>query len=322
MLVTKRKRNQRRFLPLVVVSLWLLSQATVWSMGMGGLDFGGGTTEPAPEEQLLSIEKGPLPSPLRIDLNVKPSRKNKSLLVSDHYAKAIYTVDKDDPNQVVKLFELQGYPMALASYGSYVFVGDRTAGEIQLYNLRGRLLKTYRSKEKMFPRDFAIDSQSRQLFAVDGYAKNVKVFNFRGRLTATIDGFGDLYEPQAVAVDNVSRKVVVTDFGDPKREINPSLQVFAANGERLLKIDGDGRFSSPRGVAVGDGKIFMVDHLRGQVLVFDLNTGATLGSVGSFGTGAGQLFTPADVAYLQATKTLYVTSQRMGRVVALDAQTY
>lgn len=295
-------------------------QSPAWSMGMGGLDFGGGSSEPVATEPLLTLEKGPLQSPLRIDLNVRPSRLNKGLLVTDHYAKAVYKVDQNNPGLVTKLFDLQGYPMALASYGSYVFVGNRTEGKVQLYSAGGRLLKTYRNSEKMFPRDFAIDSRSRRLFVVDGYAKNVKVFNFRGRLTATIDGFGDLYEPQAVAVDRASRKVVVSDFGDPKREIDPSLQVFAASGERLLKIEGS--FSSPRGVAVGDGKIFMVDHLRGQVLVFDLDTGAALGSVGSFGTDAGQLFTPADVVYQQATKTLYVTSQRMGRVLALDAQAY
>jgi DNA-binding beta-propeller fold protein YncE len=309
-------------LPIVAVSVWLLSQAPVWSMGMGGIDFGGGATEPVLTEQLLSIEKGPLPSPLRIDLNVKPNRRNKGLLVSDHYTQAIYKVDQNDPDQVSKLFDVNGYPMALASYGKYVFVGNRSEGQVQLYNYRGRLLKAYKTKEKMFPRDFAIDQRSRKLLVVDGYAKNVKVFNFSGRLTSTIDGFGELYEPQAVAVDPSSRKVVITDFGDPGREIDPSLQVFSASGESLLKIDGHGQFSSPRGVAVGDGKIFMVDHLRGQVLVFDLESGTMLGAAGSFGTGAGQLFTPADVVYQQATKTLYVTSQRMGRVVALDVQTY
>lgn len=310
------------FLPALVALALLSHSFPVWSMGMGGLDFGGGASEPAPSEPLLLIGKGPLPSPLRIDLNVRPNHRDNGLLVSDHYAKAIYQVDKENPDHVTKLFDLPGYPMALASYGSYIFVGNRTEGKVQLYNARGRLLKTYRAEETMFPRDFAIDSRTRQLFVVDGKAKNVKAFNFRGRLTSTIDGFGDLYEPQAVAVDRSTRKVVVSDFGDPKREISPSLQVFAASGERLLKIDGDGRFSSPRGVAAGDGKIFMVDHLRGQVLVFDLNSGAALGAIGSFGTSAGQLFAPADVVYQQATKTLYVTSQRMGRVVALDAQAY
>ncbi len=309
-------------LPVLLVLALLGGHSPVWSMGMGGLDFGGGASEPTPAEPLLAIEKGPLPSPLRIDLNVRPSRRNNDILVSDHYAKAIYKVDKDNPDQVAKLFDLPGYPMALASYGSYVFVGNRTEGSVQIFSSRGRLLRTYRTSEKIFPRDFAIDSRSRQLFVVDGYAKNVKAFNFRGRLTSTIDGFGDLYEPQAVAVDRSTRKVVVSDFGDPKRELSPSLQVFAASGERLLKIDGDGRFSSPRGVAVGDGKIFLVDHLRGQVLVFDLNSGAALGTIGSFGTDEGQLFTPADVVYQKSTKTLYVTSQRMGRVVALDAQAY
>ncbi len=315
-------KHTTRMLPVLVALALLGGPSFAWSMGMGGLDVGGGASESTPAEPILASEKGPLPSPLRIDLNVRPSRRNNDMLVSDHYAKAIYKVDKDNPDQVAKLFELTGYPMALASYGSYVFVGNRTEGNVQLYSVRGRLLKTYRTREKIFPRDFAIDRRSRHLFVVDGYAKNVKVFNFRGRLTSTIDGFGDLYEPQAVAVDHSTRKVVVSDFGDPKREINPSLQVFAASGERLLKIDGEGRFSSPRGVAVGDDKIFMVDHLRGQVLVFDLNSGASLGAIGNFGTDAGQLFTPADVVYEQVTKTLYVTSQRMGRVVALDAQAF
>lgn len=304
------------------VGLCLLGPMSAWSMGMGWGDVGGGTTDsgPASSDPILTIEKGPLASPLRVDLNVRPSRHNNNLLVSDHYSKAIYKVDKNNPDQVDRLFEINGYPMALASYGSYVFVGNRTEGNVQLYNVSGRLLRTYQSSEKMFPRDCAIDRKTRKLFVVDGFAKNIKAFNFRGRLTDTIDGFGDLYEPQAVAIDRATGKVVVTDFGDPQREIGPSLQVFASDGTRLLKIEGG--FTSPRGVAVGDGKIFMVDHLMGTVLVYDLNSGARLGAVGEFGTGAGQLFTPADVVYHLATKTLFVTSQRMGRVVALDAQAY
>lgn len=314
-------KNRTLFIPVLVV-VWLMITTTAWAMGMGGLDFGGGssTSEPAPAEQLLTIEKGPLSSPLRVDLNVRPSQRNNNLLVSDHYSKAIYKVNQNNTDQVDKLFEVNGYPMALASYGSYVFVGNRTEESVQLYSVKGRLLKTYRSDEKIFPRDFAIDGIARKLFVVDGFAKNVKAFDFRGGLIDIIDGFGDLYEPQAVAVDNATQKVVVTDFGDPKREIEPSLQVYDSDGARLLKITVG--FTSPRGIAVGDGKIFMVDHLLGKVLVYDLHTGVLLGSVGEFGTSEGQLFTPADVVYQQATQTLYVTSRRMGRVVALDAQAY
>ncbi len=319
---TTARLKSSLFLTTVAVGIFLLSQIPAWSMGMSWGDIGGGTTDSgsASSEPILTIEKGPLTSPLRVDLNVRPSRRNNNLLVSDHYSKAIYKVDKNNTDQVDMLFEINGYPMALASYGSYVFVGNRTEGNVQLYTVSGRLLRTYRTSEKMFPRDCAIDRRARKLYLVDGFAKNVKAFNFRGRLIGTIDGFGDLYEPQAVAIDRATSKVVVTDFGDPQREIGPSLQVFASDGARLLKIEGG--FTSPRGVAVGDGKIFMVDHLMGKVLVYDLNTGEALGSVGEFGTGAGQLFTPADVVYQLATKTLFVTSQRMGRVVALDAQAY
>lgn len=317
MTTTRRTVNRLKVITLLMAMFSLVGLSNVRAMGMGG--FGGDpvlATEPT-----LMIEKGPLSSPLRIDINPWPRFGNR-LLVTDHFDKAVYSVDRDNPDKVVRLFSTDGHPMALASAGPLVFVGNRTLGQIQVYRAGGGLIRTYATEEPMFPRDMAIDIRGRRLAVVDGLSRTVRLFNYRGRLVGTIDGFGDLHEPQGVAVDRRSRKIVISDFGDPRLGIEPSLQVYDRRGDRLLKISGEGRFSSPRGVTVSGDRIFLVDSLLGQVLVFDLESGASLGVIGSFGTGPGQLFVPSDVAYETRTKMLYVTSRRLGRVIALDASAY
>ncbi len=317
MTTTGRRIKHSRAIPLLFVLVGLLGLADAQAMGMGG--FGGAPGQAV--EPTLVIEKGPLTSPLRVDINPW-HRFGNTLLVTDHFDKAVYSVDRENADQVTRLFTVDGHPMALASAGPLVFVGNRSLGRIQVYRLNGKLLRTYAASEPMLPRDMAIDIRGRRLAVVDGLSRTVKLFNFRGRQVGTIDGFGDLYEPQGVAIESRSRKLVVTDFGDPRLGVDPSLQVFDRSGARLLKISGKDSFSSPRGVAVSRDRIFMVDALRGQVLVFDLATGSPLGSLGRFGAGEGELFVPSDVAYDRTTGKIFVTSRRQGRVIALDARTY
>ena len=76
----------------------------------------------------------------------------------------------------------------------------------------------------------------------------------------------------------------------------------------------DSRFSRPQGLAVdGKGRIYVVDALSAEVLVLDRETGATLNTIGTFGSNPGQLLLPLDIVVGQ-TGDVLVTSYRTGKI--------
>jgi DNA-binding beta-propeller fold protein YncE len=298
----------------LLLLLVVASMAAALNVRAMGLDFGGGG-DPPPSVPTLVITPGPMVSPVRLDLG-NGGRGN--LLVTDYAGSAVYRVDRNNPAVAEKLFAVRGRPLGIAQAGPLrVFVGNESTGRVELYTTSGRLLGSYRSTAPMVPSDLVFDQLTRRLFVVDSAAGDVKVFNLRGRVLQTIDGFGEIFHPMGVAIDPQTRRIAISDFGDPDTGIEPSIQLFDYSGARLLKITG--AFSSPRGLAFAGQRLLMVDALLGQVLVFDTTTGARLAAIGSFGTDPGQLLFPLDVAFDGASQKLYVTNNRLGRVTDLAA---
>ena len=272
-----------------------------------GLGFGGETSVPD-----LVLTQGPLSSPVRLDLRLD---SGKELLVTDYDRRAIYQVNVADLSAVKLVFALAGSPLAIGRIGSNILVGNESSGAVELYNRKGRLLRSYQAGMPMVPSDLAVDPTAERVFVADSAGRNIKIFGFDGQLQQVVDGFGELINPMGVAVDPLAMRLAVSDFGDPNTGVKPSLQLFDYSGARLLKITG--AFSSPRGVAFAGQYLLMVDTLLGQVLVFDSATGVAVGAVGSFGTSPGQLLLPLDVAWDSSSQTLYVTNNRLGRVTSL-----
>jgi hypothetical protein len=76
----------------------------------------------------------------------------------------------------------------------------------------------------------------------------------------------------------------------------------------------DSRFSRPQGLTVeGNGRIYMVDALSAEILVLDRETGATVNTIGTFGSNPGQLLLPLDIVVAQ-TGDVLVTSYRTRKI--------
>jgi hypothetical protein len=124
-------------------------------------------------------------------------------------------------------------------------------------------------------------------------------------------------------VDQQNKLVLVSQYGNSKDGsdwIPPAVKIFDYAGFHLDTIQakkGDFAFKRPQGLAAdGLGRVFLVSGLRGEVLVFEKQSGAWSGiaKLGSGGIAPGQLWLPEDVALDPNSSNVLVTSSRTGRV--------
>ena len=133
------------------------------------------------------------------------------------------------------------------------------------------------------------------------------------------DDQGDLYKPLGVAVD-AAGNLYVCDNTQKK------VLVYDRDGKWQRSVDGKEVLNRPSGIDVTrDGsRVFVVDTGgidtdQHQVAIFDTHTGKHLRSIGTRGTGEGQLNLPRDVR-LGPNGLLYVTDGGNFRVEVFDQE--
>lgn len=224
--------------------------------------------------------------------------------------------------------------MGVAYLKGRIYVGNVTAGRIDVFNVAGNRFKKNGSFNTPVenPTDIAVDPGTNRIFVVDGSAKHVKVFDTKGKLVGQIPASDPdhtlLAAPTGVAVDPVRSEVLVSDYGDRTKDISPRIQIFDYSGNFQDTITGvieDGgmgmggwgtkpRFSRPQGLAVdGAGHVFLVDCYSCEILVFDRVSGDLLKTLGGYGTDPGLLQLPLDIVFQEGTKDLVVTNNRAAR---------
>jgi DNA-binding beta-propeller fold protein YncE len=258
--------------------------------------------------------------------------------VTDHRRATVLILDAGSLG-VKHTLGISGKPLGIAWGAGRLFVGNDSTGAIEVFTQRrNRSRLRLHGPERRYvrvprvhdhgsvpqPTDMAVDESTRRLFVVSGGEKAVKIFDFKGRLLYTLagpgSGPGDLSNPTGIAVDATVQEVFVSDYGDPVAGVSASVQIYDYDGNYLAGISGDSgqsgfEFSRPQGLAVdGSGHVFLVDSLLGQVLIFDRESLQGLGTVGSYGSEAGQLLLPLDVVIDPATQDLLVTNNRHGRI--------
>ncbi|MBI1827509.1 MAG: hypothetical protein HY287_18025 [Planctomycetes bacterium] len=171
------------------------------------------------------------------------------------------------------------------------------------------------------PNDLAFDSANAELYSVDSGAHRVLVF--RESAGAWIlnrswgmegVGLGQFSSPQAIALDPILHRVLVTDAD------NFRVQVFDTTGILLFKFgyrilftsDTDlAWFARGEGLAVDScGNIYVSDALMGTVRVFSSGgseLGTTHAPVINYGTGVGQLRSPCGMM-IDAGGKLYIAN--------------
>jgi DNA-binding beta-propeller fold protein YncE len=276
--------------------------------GIAGMGFGGWKPTPPPPPPDLIITPGPIKSPMRIT-----TAPNGTFFISDYQGQEIVSINRATPDKPESVMPIEGYPLGLVYTKKFLIVGNDSAGTIDVYHtINGKKIKSFETEGPIQASDLAFDENENILFVADSRNHEVKVFSMMGHLIRTFGLDAPLADPKGIAIDPDSRQVFVSDYGDPRVGIAASINIFDYDGRLLKRLTG--AFSRPQGIVIDAGRIYFVDVMLGQVLIFNRSTYAKVGALGSFGTAAGSLLLPMDLARDPATGKLFVTNYRMGRV--------
>ena len=222
--------------------------------------------------------------------------------------------------------EIDGKPLGVAWGDGELYVGNDTLGRIEVYgkNRNGKwtLLRTGPDQSFPGPSDIEFDASHGRLYILSAGKKTIFVFNMDGVLVSTIN----VSNPTAIAVNEMTSELFVSDYGDADLDEPPSVKIFDIDGYYLGAISGesgpdDYEFSRPQGLATtSSGLILVTDSLLGQVLVFDRATLLGVATLGSYGTEPGELRLPLDVVVDAEGEHVHVTNNRLGRIESFELE--
>jgi len=276
------------------------------------------TCSHAPDRAETGTQTPPLASPFRL------ARLDAgSMLVTDAAADAVCTVNASTLVPA-SCFSVSGSPLGIALTTDRIFVGNGTTQRVEVYD-RGGIKLADLPGAFTSPASLKADEQHSLLFVLDTAARTISVLDLSGAPVRTItgdaSGNGKLVNPVAITVDPVRQEVLVSDYGDVASsfpQYPARVRIYDYTGVFVTAISGStGGFSRPQGLAVDNSHIFLTDGWSGQVLIFTRLTStltAAAGSLGTFGTGPGQLMLPLDVLVEPSTEDVYVTNNRPGRI--------
>lgn len=202
-----------------------------------------------------------------------------------------------------------------------VYVGDRAAGKVYIYDGVGTYRSTFTPKDKantFSPLGIAVDKDGTLYVADVASSKpaehRILVFATDGTLVKTL-GKGELNYPNAI-VAGAQGEIYVTDSN------NGRMVVFESSGKLttlLARGIGDGDLGLPRGMAVDDkGRLFVVDTTDQMVRVFTTSTSPTeapayVGSFGDQGREDGTFLFPNGLA-TDTRGRIYVADRENNRI--------
>ncbi len=202
------------------------------------------------------------------------------------------------------------YPIDVLVRNGKVYVADMKNMRIDVFTLQGEYVGTIpdaqRHKDlKVAPLALAQDGAGNMY--VTTLAHEVLVFGPDDRLLRRIGragtADGELQYPNGVAIDRQGN-VWVADSN------NSRVQVFDPQGKFLRKTM---EFATPRGMALYEDKVLVVDVLQHTVHALNLE-GRRLFTFGTRGMGDGQFNFPNDVAVDPGTGRIYVVDRENNRV--------
>ena len=241
----------------------------------------------------------------------------------------------------------RGKPLSVGWMNGRLYVGEERTGLIQVFEKTGGKKnpgnKNPKKQAKWIqvspslttaalgqPSAMAADESQGLLFVASKLEKAVLVFDADGNLLRTIGEEGSaapLGKPQGIALDLSGERIYVSDDGFEVctwMGCTPGsvIQVYDYSGQSLGSINGDGSsglsFSRVQGVAVDDsGRVFMADSYRNEVLVFEEgspNSWSAVGTLGTRGTGPGQLLLPTGVFSDSVGSRILVANTMVGRI--------
>lgn len=189
-------------------------------------------------------------------------------------------------------------PVAAAVVGSEIFVLERAEQAISVWDLEGEKIREIEI-EAAAPNQLAAGPNAGELSVVDTDAARIVVVSSIDGRTLRIIGVGRLKFPTGIAISQ--DHVAVADAGLGR------VVLFTTAGAFVRQIGSSSLFVRPQGITFEPaGRIVVSDSYSGEISV--LGTDGTLrGILGGFGSGAGSVINPIDVAML-APDTIAVTT--------------
>lgn len=275
-----------------------------------------------------AADKQPVTSPARLaDIGVD------TFLVTDYVTGDFQRVDKTTL-RTIKNFNLAGQATGIAWHDGHFFVGNKATRSVDVFGSQGKRLYQLggRTGEFASVNDLAIGMTvtGNIVYVLDTRTAVVRLFAVDGTDTGATIGAGILKRPTALTFDPENGNLLISDFGDPATGIQPAIRIFDSSGNQINVIWGAvnsggmmggtvSNFSTPQGLCVDDGYVFVVDALAGEVQMFRLADKARVKVLGTLGIGDGQLRYPLDVMVDAVTKDVFVADNGNRRITVFRA---
>jgi len=217
-------------------------------------------------------------------------------------------------------------PLGLAVDASgRIFVSEAGAGRVRIFTSAwvpaGALGQG--DGEFQLPNHIQITPDGR-VFVVDSRANLVKVYGTNGVLLRQFGGYGSLEGqfdfPAGLAVTPAG-EIVISDQGNERMQVFDSNFTFVRAFGKPNMIGTNATFGRVQGLlSDSQGRIYMADAFRGVVTVMT-TAGTSLGAIGAFGSGPGELQGPSSLV-LDRNNRLFVATPGNTRVEVFGLDTY
>jgi DNA-binding beta-propeller fold protein YncE len=161
-------------------------------------------------------------------------------------------------------------------------------------------------------RPYGVAASANKIYITDPGLSLIHFFDLEKKKYRAIDNAGrkELVSPLGISVD-VNEEVFVTD------SVLKRVFIFNADGALLGEIGSDEIFSRPTGVAVDKSRIYVVDTLKHQVLVFSKKDRTLLFRIGQNGTKNGEFNYPTNI-FISMDGQMYITDSLNFRIQIFD----
>lgn len=290
---------------LFLSALFVLIASTGNGMGLSNGDPIQETPAPALVEEQVTVV-GDFGNPKGIS-----NFSRSTLIVADGLNNLLRLVDKEDSKITEFYFETRGRPTALIRIGKRIYVGNDDYKSIDVYDFNGRMKRVF---HRHIYHASDITNYGRKVFVVDSYDKSIQIFNTHGLWLRELR-IPEMPRPSHIVIDKKRKQILVSDNGDSKLHIDPSIVIFNRKGKFKGRIEGsEYGFSRPRGLAIYRNTLYITDTLLCKIITIDLRTMTRLEDIGEFGAGDGQLISPKDIHFDRRYRSLYVINNRLGKV--------
>lgn len=161
-----------------------------------------------------------------------------------------------------------GSPVAVAQvWEGDIAVSDAKFGVVFRLDRNGKFVSALGEGKLVRPTGIAFDATRGRLFVSDTAANDIKVFDAAGTLVNTIGNAGEVPLNAPTLMTFSGDRLYVTDtFNNKIQVFDPDGTYVRSFGERGLYV---GNLTRPKGVAVDDGVVYVVESYFGRLLAFD-----------------------------------------------------